>query len=78
MVAGKTTEDYKANAHEVWQTDDGTWTWYVLKKYQTPEKEADNPYARWFCLVTSPIVGEDGEMGDTYVSTITAMAHKIR
>jgi hypothetical protein len=22
------------NAHEVWQSGDGTWTYFVLKKYQ--------------------------------------------
>ena len=35
-------------AYEVWRVDDhpeygGQWTWYVLKKYQTPEKLATSP-----------------------------------
>jgi len=35
-------------AYEVWRVDDhreygGEWTWYVLKKYQTPEKLATSP-----------------------------------
>src|ERR1700730_15672133 len=40
-------------AYEVWSN--GTWTYYVLKKYQNPENEAKNPYARWYCMTTSPI-----------------------
>jgi len=61
-------------AYEVWRvanhpTYGGEWTWYVLKKYQSPEKEAANPYARWLCFVTSPYV-TSGEYGDTYVSSI--------
>ena len=61
-------------AYEVWQITDhpqygGEWTWYVLKKYQSPEKEATNEYARWLCFVTSPYVPR-GEYGDTYVSSI--------
>ena len=56
-------------AYEVWQSYDGTWTYFVLKKYQSPEKEAQNPYARWYCLVKSPIT-RNGEYGDVYVSTV--------
>ena len=63
------------NPYEVWEG--GGWTWYVLKKYQTPEKEAANPYARWFCFVKSPICPE-GEYGDTYISDITRYAQKVR
>ena len=73
---GKTVT--RENAYEVWQTRDGSWTWYVLKKYQGPEAEAANEYARWFCLVTSPFVGESGELGDTYVSDVKANAVRIR
>ncbi len=67
----------KENAYEVWQTADGTWTWYVLKKYQSPDREENNPYARWFCFVTSPYV-PDGEYGDTYISDIKEIAKRIR
>src|SRR5437016_5650993 len=63
-------------AYEVWQVENhpvygGTWTWYVLKKYQTPEREAQNEYARWLCFVTSPYCPQ-GEYGDTYIQTIQA------
>ena len=63
----------KENAYEVWQSFDGSWTWFVLKKWQAND---DQKYARWFCLVTSPIVPE-GEMGDVYVSEIKADARRI-
>jgi hypothetical protein len=53
----------------VWQSYDGSWTYFVLKKYQSPEKEAHNSYARWYCLVKSPIT-PNGEYGDVYVSTV--------
>ena len=69
------------HAYEVWQVAHhpeygGTWTWYVLKKYQSPEREAKNPFARWLCFVTSPFV-PTGEYGDVYVQDITACAHTI-
>ena len=59
--------------YEVWRSLDGTWEWKVLKKYQLPENEAKNPYARWHCLVTSPYMPH-GELGDTYVRDIKANA----
>lgn len=65
----------RANAYEVWQTPDGTWTWYVLKKCQAND---DQEYARWFCDVTSPIVGEQGELGYVYVAEIKTWAIKIK
>lgn len=65
-----------SNPYEVWSSFDGSWRWLVLKKYQTPEKEASNPYARWFCKVYSPFVPE-GEMGDTYTREIKSGAIRI-
>lgn len=63
------------NAYEVWRA--GDWTWFVLKKYQSPEKEATNSYARWFCDVVTPFCPE-GEMGDVYVSEIKQSARRIK
>lgn len=65
----------RENAYEVWQA--GTWTWYCLKKYQSPMKEAANIYARWFCDVVTPIC-PDGEMGDVYVRDIKSQAVRIK
>src|SRR5438067_988450 len=48
----------------------GTINSSVLKKYQTPEREAHNEYARWLCYVTSPY-SPHGDYGDTYITTIT-------
>jgi hypothetical protein len=58
--------------YEIW-IGPGGWEWYVLKKYKSPETEARDPYARWFCLVKSPIV-PDGELGDVYVRDIKRLA----
>ena len=55
--------------YEIWKSPDGSWEWHVLRKYQNPENEAKNPYARWHCLVKSPFTPE-GELGDVYVKTI--------
>jgi hypothetical protein len=61
---------------EIWESPDGSWRWEVYKKYQKPEKEAKNPYARWFCKVKSPFVPQ-GELGDVYVREIKGYARKI-
>ena len=59
-------------AYEVWQA--GSWTWYVLKKWQGDD---DKPYARWFCDVVTPIC-PDVEMGDVYVAEIKQHATRIK
>lgn len=48
----------------------GDWEWRVLKRYQSMEKEADNPNALWLCAVKSPYTGDEWEYGDTYVHDI--------
>jgi hypothetical protein len=63
--------------YEVWQSFGDSWTWNVLKKYQSPEAEAKNEYARWFCDVVTPIC-PDGEMGDVYVAEIKRNARRIK
>jgi hypothetical protein len=65
----------RENAYEVWQA--GLWTWYVLKKYKSPEAEARDQYARWFCDVVTPAC-PDGELGDVYVSDIKSVATRIK
>jgi len=72
-LQGKTVS--RENAYEVWS--DGSWTWYVRKKYQSPEKEAQNQYARWFCDVVTPHVPE-GETGDVYIKDIKENATRIK
>ena len=63
------------NPYEVWIA--GDWEWRVLKKYQTPEKEASNQYARWFCAVRSPMTYGSFDMGDTYVRDVKQYARKL-
>jgi hypothetical protein len=68
------------NPYEIYRSDYlPNWEWRVLKKYQSPEKEKENPYARWFCAVKSPMTYGDWEYGDTYVKDILveARAYKI-
>jgi hypothetical protein len=57
------------NAYEVWENDSG-WTWYVLKKYQSPDKEKTNRFARWMCAVSSPFTFGGMDYGDTYINDI--------
>ncbi len=61
---------------EVWSTPDGSWKWEVYKKYQKPDKESKNPYARWFCKVKSPFTPQ-GELGDVYVKEIKSHARMV-
>jgi hypothetical protein len=62
----------RENAYEVWQA--GSWTWHCLKKWQADDNK---PFARWFCLVVTPIV-PDGELGDVYVQDIKSVAVRIK
>lgn len=64
----------RKDAYEVWQSLDGLWTWYVLKKWQADDFK---PYARWFCEVVTPIVPE-GEKGDVYASEVMISARRIK
>jgi len=46
------------------------WEWRVLKRYQSPDAERANPYARWFVAVKSPLTYGSWEYGDTYIREI--------
>lgn len=45
------------------------WTWYVLKVNQGADSKKGK-FASAFCLVTSPMAGSYGDLGDTYLSSI--------
>lgn len=62
-------------AYEIWQSEDG-FTYYVLKKYQSPEHEERNEFSRWYVFTTSPMVPK-GEYGDGYAKEIKEKAHKL-
>ena len=67
----------RGNPYEVWESPlMPGWRWEILKKWQSPDNEEKNEYARWFCDVYSPIV-PDGEMGDTYVRDIKVEARAV-
>tara|TARA_R100000808_G_C2043473_1_gene82050 strand:- start:41 stop:304 length:264 start_codon:yes stop_codon:yes gene_type:complete len=67
----------KDNPYEIWRDDSSGFEWRVLKKYQKPELEAKNPYARWFCAVSSPYTWGSHELGDVYVSEIKSNGRRI-
>ena len=48
-----------------------------MKKWQSPDKEAANEYARWFVAVKSPMTGSRYDMGDEYVRNVQSMGTKI-
>lgn len=62
-------------AYEVWESEDGTWKWYCLKKNQGDDEK---PYASWFCAVSSPFTHGGYDYGDTYVSDIKSNAKRIK
>lgn len=53
--------------------DPDTLIWYVIKKYQSPNQEDGNQFARWMCVVR----GFNLEIGDVYVRRIVSQAHKL-
>jgi len=57
--------------YEIWENSRSGFVFRVLKKYQRPDKEADNPYARWFVATKSPYTYGNWELGDGYVRDIT-------
>jgi len=62
--------------YEVWKGLAG-FEWRVLKKYQNPERESENPYARWYCAVKSDFTYGEFEHGDVYVSDIKENGDKV-
>ena len=64
------------NPYEVWRNNSG-WEWRILKRYQSPENEAKNPYARVMCAVQSPFTYGSFEYGDTYIRDIINGAVKV-
>ena len=63
--------------YEVWKSYDSQYEWRVLKKYQAPHKEAENPHARWLCATKGPGTFGQYEYGDEYVRRIKAEGYKV-
>src|SRR5947199_5568388 len=72
---GKTVKP--ENAYEVYASRDFSWLFYVLKKYQSPEAEAKNEYARWYCATSSPMAYGSLEYGDAYAAEIKRESQRI-
>jgi hypothetical protein len=64
------------NAYEVWQTNDGWFTTYVLRKYKSSDAEENDPVARWYVCTTTPN-NPKGEYGDSYVTHVKASAKRL-
>ena len=62
--------------YEIWSDELSGFEWRVLKKYQNRENEAKNPFARWFCAVSSPYTWGSWEYGDVYVKEIKEMGKR--
>ena len=62
----KKTAD-KADPYAIYSA--GSFTWKVLSCSHGPKNGKKNPYARWFCFVTSNMC-PDGEFGDTYAAEV--------
>tara|TARA_R100000687_G_C6419817_1_gene150445 strand:+ start:133 stop:369 length:237 start_codon:yes stop_codon:yes gene_type:complete len=64
--------------YEIWLNPQAGWEWRVLKKYQRPDKEAENPNARWFVAAKSPYTYGSFEYGDTYVKDIMDYGVRVK
>jgi len=77
-LCGKTRK--MGRPYEVWKGDAGDLgeiTYLVLKKYQSPEAESKNDYARWFVAAKSDATYGTFEMGDNYVREIKSIAQCV-
>jgi hypothetical protein len=55
--------------YAVYWSADG-WEWRVLKKNLSPDQEARNPFAAWFCATKSPFTFGRYEYGDVYAADV--------
>ena len=68
-----------AKPYEIWVDKHGAgFEWLVLKKYQKPELEAKNKYARWFCGVKSPFTYDSFELGSVYATEVKESAVQVQ
>ena len=58
------------NPYAVYKSPIGSFEFRVLKPYQTPDKERENIYARWFVAAKSDMTFGSWEYGDTYIHEI--------
>jgi len=78
-LCSKTT--HYANPYEIWKGYHPLGynvEYRVLKKYQKPSKETENPYARWFVAAKSEATYGTWEYGDMYVREIKSHSTQIK
>jgi hypothetical protein len=71
---GKDLAWVTANAYEVWQSDNATWTFYVLAKRQIDDHKL---YAIWNCAVVSPYE-TDMAGHDTYADDVRVRCQRVK
>ena len=70
--------------YEVWECnmqlgfDNLVIEYRVLKKYQSPKNEAENPFARWFTAAKSEATFGSWEYGDTYIRDIVSSGRRVK
>jgi len=64
----------KDNPHAIYESDHMNFKWRVIKTWKHADNESSDPYARWYCFVTSDMCPE-GEYGDVYKKEILDLAH---
>jgi hypothetical protein len=52
--------------------------WRVLKTYQHPDNEKQNPYARWFVAAKSDLTHGSWEYGDTYARDVQRYGRPVK
>tara|TARA_R100001594_G_scaffold28855_4_gene54173 strand:+ start:1053 stop:1373 length:321 start_codon:yes stop_codon:yes gene_type:complete len=74
--------------YEIYKHQGSGFEWRVLKKYQTPHKEAENAekarktgavdYTRWYCAVKSPMTYGSWEYGDVYAHDVKTYGERVK
>ena len=67
--------------YEVWECNIplvGMIEYRILKKYQSPKKEAENPLARWYTAAKSEATFGSWEYGDMYVREIVSSGRRVK
>ena len=68
------------NPYEIWECHlpgIGYIEYRVLKKYQSPKKEAENPFARWLVAGKSEATFGSWEYGDMNIREIQSNGRRI-
>jgi hypothetical protein len=71
------------NPYEIYRNEASGFEWRVLKKYQTPAKEAENAtkpfnYTQWYCAVKSPMTYDSWEYGDVYAQDVLTYGERVK